>query len=219
MHTALLIRADLPEAARRAALHLHQEHGHDPTIESWLTATDSAGSRPLPAIPQTLVDRLRSDLVKQPQVIPSLVAAAKIQRQPLRVMLLRLALQQAMKQFEDPRVLAGLCQALGELALIAGDRDEARRWAYRGLRLSPMSAALALLLAEVGEDPAVGPPVVTVLERAAQANPTYPDLRAALIRNEFARGRSAHALARLRDWLERDPGNATAQSLQRELAA
>jgi hypothetical protein len=85
--------------------------------------------------------------------------------------------------------------------------------------VSPYTASLALVLAEVRDDPAVGPPARAALEAAAQAHPQYPDVQAALIRREQADGRLDDARRHLSLWLSRQPANPLARQVAQELAA
>ena len=85
---------------------------------------------------------------------------------------------------------------MAELALFVDDTDDARRWAHRGLRINPQSAPLALVLARTGDDPAFELRAVDVLNGAVAAHPTYPDLRAAMIRAGKVRRRPRRCVAR-----------------------
>jgi hypothetical protein len=118
----------------------------------------------------------------------------------------------------DRRTLM-ICQAMAQLALLADDADDARRWAHRGLRVDPYSASLALVLARITDDPAVGPPTHAILTAVAEAFPLYPDLQAALIRRDKAEGRDDDARRRLSLWLDRQPDHPLARQVQQELAA
>ena len=162
------------------------------------------------------VEQLAAALADSPQLIESLVAAQKIEPDQEAVALLRQAVAMVV---EDESHRAVGCQALAELALLADDPDDARRWAHRGLEVNPRSAALAMILGQLRDDPRDGPPAAVVLDDAHQAHPDYPDLRAALIRREFADGHTDQAHIRLRQWLSDEPEHPIAHRVHGELAA
>jgi hypothetical protein len=220
MHLALLLTAELPDTARRAALNLYHHHGQSTSVRAWLAAMQPPGLTELPAVPRATIDQLAGDLRARPAVIPALVAAQKLRPDLQQVSLLRQALDRAARDLSDnPQTAVPTCQALAELALLADDRDDARRWAHRGLRLDPYAVALALILAQVSDDPAVGPPAHQVLAQAADMFPNYPDLQAAAIRREHSDGNAAAARMRLEHWLARSPQHPAAKRLAEELAA
>ena len=220
LHVALLLASELPDSARRTALSLYHHHGHQGFVRSWLEAMQPPGFQELPAVPQATIEHLAAELVAQPQVIPGLVAAQRLEPDARQVHLLRSAIDRAARDLSAaPNSALVACQAMAELALLAKDGDDARRWAHRGLRLDPYAVRLALVLAQVSDDPAVGPPAQQVLGRAADAFPDYPDLQAAAIRRESADGADAAARLRLRRWLARSPDQPLAQRLAQEMAA
>jgi hypothetical protein len=103
--------------------------------------------------------------------------------------------------------------------MLSSDEDDARRWAHRGLKLNPYHAPLALVLSQIEDDAALGPPAVQVLAGVAAANPGWPDVRAALIRRELADGLAQRARHRLEQWLRDEPASTMARQLQKEIAA
>jgi len=100
-----------------------------------------------------------------------------------------------------------------------GDARDARRWAHRGRRIDAYHVKFALILGELEDDPAVGPPASAALDEALRAHPHYPDVRAALIRREFTDGQTVAARHRLQRWLDDQPEHPLALQLQEELAA
>jgi lipopolysaccharide biosynthesis regulator YciM len=216
---AMHISADAIDIASRRVAKLHDWFGQSPAVRAWLHLMDVPGVEELPAISGATVQRLAAELVNDPAVIPSLVAAQTIQTDASTLDALRQAMPRVARELSDPSDAVMVCRAAAELALLAMDKDDARRWAQRGLRINPMSAPLALALAAAGDDPAVGPPAVEVLRRAHEANPNYPDVRAALIRSEFASGQREAARQRLAQWEQQQPGQPLAAALRREMAA
>jgi hypothetical protein len=220
LHVALLLAADLPDTARRAALSLYHHHGHLASVRAWLATIQPPGFQELPVAPEATVEHLAAELVAQPQVIPALAAAQKLAPDSQHIYLLRRALGRAARDLlASPPSALPTCQALADLALLAQDPDDARRWAHRGLRLDPYAVSLALVLARVSDDPAVGPPAHQVLAHAADAFPEYPDLQAAAIRRAHQDGDENTARMRLQRWLERNPRQPAALTLAQELAA
>lgn len=198
---------------------LHREHGHEPAVMRWLRTLCERQVLALPAVSHATIDQLAGELLDNPDVIPSLVAGQRIERDGRTIGMLRGAITQMLRDIGDERSMLTACQALADLAMLAGDHDDARRWAHRGLRLDPYAAQLAIVLSRVKDEPAVGPPASSVLQGAINAHPKYPDLRAALIRREFAEGRIDVAKRRLQQWLQREPNQPLAIRLQHELAA
>jgi len=118
-------------------------------------------------------------MVDEPTLIGELVAAVK--RRPGTGALTRLgdAIRIAAKGLDPEASGVAVCHALAELAWLAGDDEQTRQMAHAGLRLDPHFAPLALLLARVPDDLAVGEPVKVVLKRIARRRDT-PELRAAM---------------------------------------
>ena len=220
MQACCLMTTELTESARQCVLALHHAHGHLAHIGRWIRATQLPGAAESQSLPDAQVEHLAEELALRPDLLPSLVAAQRVGADAMSLLLLRQAvLRLAPKLREDDERMAMVCQALADLALLSDDADDARRWAYRGLRLRPYSASLALVLSRVEDDPAVGPPASEVLRKAYEANPNYPDVRAALIRTENARGDTDLAKRRLEQWLHEQPDHPLARQVEREIAA
>lgn len=217
--TALDIVNGPSESASSSLQHLNAAAGHEPSVRAWLAAIHPRGCLDAPALTEAAIDHLACELLVNIDVVASLVAGQKIENNADTIRLLRLALSRALRDIDDERHQLAACQAMAELAMLAGDHDDARRWAHRGLRLLPYCASLALVLARIKDDAMVGPPAAAVLAEAVNAHPKYPDLRAALIRRDFAEGRADVARRRLQQWLRREPNHAVARRLKEELAA
>lgn len=219
----LLVDAEMPESAGRALLRLFHDHGDDPSVAAWVRALEFPGTADLPAVPDAQIERLAGELLADPTLIPTLVATQKIRPVTSDLTLLRQGiarmLQAAGENAAATLDLAIIHQALAELALLAHDADDARRWAHRGLRINPFSAALALVVAQLADDETLGPTAQRVLTGAIAANPRYPDLRAALIRRQQREGRTQDARLFLEDWLASQPGHPLALQIKREIAA
>ncbi len=209
----------MPESARQFAAELFAQHGHDPAIGPFLRALQPTGMEEIPPVCEAQADHLAGELLTRPELLNTLVVAQRLAPQAEDIALLRRAGQRMAPEVNTGRKGLALCQGMAELALLAGDADDARRWAHRGLKIDPYCAALALVLNQVEDDPAVGPSAAEVLAQAARANPDYPDVLTALIRRTQAAGRSADAQAHLKAWLQRDPANPAADHLRQELAA
>ncbi|MCX5660309.1 MAG: hypothetical protein NTW19_11390 [Planctomycetota bacterium] len=220
---ALFVAGDLPDSARQSLLQLFHHRGDDPGIAAWIRALELPGTADLPAVPDAQIERLAAELLSDPEVIPTLVAAQKVRAVTTDLTLLRQAIArmlQAPQNAPHPALdLPTIYQALAELAMLAHDADDARRWAHRGLRINPYSAALALVVSQVDDDETLGPPAQHVLAGAIAANPRYADLRAALIRRQRREGKDDEARLFLADWLGDQPDHPLALQLQRELAA
>lgn len=220
MQACCLVTSELTESARQSLLALHHAHGHDARIGRWIRATQLPGTTESQSLPDAQVEHLAEELALRPDLLPSLVAAQRVSADAMSLLLLRQAvLRLAPNLREDDERMVMVCQALADLALLSDDADDARRWAYRGLRLRPYSASLALVLSRVEDDPAVGPSASEVLRKAYEANPNYPDVRAALIRTENARGDADVARRRLEQWLREQPDHPLARQVEREIAA
>jgi lipopolysaccharide biosynthesis regulator YciM len=219
LHISVLVQAGLLDTARRLVRLLHDGHGHHPAVAQWIAALDLFGKGAANGVSHAEVEHLAAELIEAPQVIPSLVAAAMIEPRREDIDLLRSAIQRIAADAADDRQVIVICQAMAQLAMLALDRDDARRWAHRGLKLDPYNATLALVLGEVSDDLNVGPAAADVLRRVATAHPTYPDVRASLIRREHSDGRPEAARIKLAQWLEQDPANPHALDMVRELAA
>jgi hypothetical protein len=226
-----LVMLDLTDAAARLAQRLLdqpsvQTHGRD-DARDWLVTLQLADAHIRAAQGQHRL--LARELRERLEVLPALVAAQQLTPHRDQIEQLREAVRWLDHDADFSLEASGqglaVCQAMAQLALLAQDADDARAWAHRGLKLEPMSAALALVLAQVGDDaaghsePAAAPSALAVLERVAQAHPDYRDIKAALIRRAFAEGHNDQAHQRLTDWLHHDPLDPTARQLQQDLAA
>ncbi len=217
---SILTACGLRKEATRLVRRFYDAHGDNPQIAEWLRIMRVPGMRHLPAVPDAAVEHLASELISDPDVIPSIIFAFRHKPRSRDITLLRHAIARIAKEFEtDSERMVMVCQAMADLAVLLGDDDDARRWAYRGLKLDPYSASLALILSRVTDDEAMGPPARTVLQRVSHRWPMYPDIRAALIRRERVDGRIDSARARLATWLQNDPNSPIARQLEKELAA
>ena len=215
----LLVDADLEDTASRLLHQLHADLGRDAAVADWLRLTRMPGAAQLTALCEATVDHLAAELLCRPQVIPSLVVAQRIEPDATSIALLREAIgRMALHVFDQDRKLM-ICQAMSTLSQLAGDASDALRWARHGLQLNPYSAALALALAEIANDPATVADAGVALQRACAAHPDYPDVRRALILSEHQQGNTQAARLELEQWLEREPGHALATRLAEELAA
>ncbi len=117
-----------------------------PAVSAWLTAMGlpcvDASAEP----PDALVEQLALELLACESVIASLEAAARYDRSQPRALLLLRALESAFDRLEAP---GSACEAMARLALTLDDTATARRWIDAGLRINPLSAPLAILLAEL----------------------------------------------------------------------
>lgn len=219
MLVGLLLAQGLDDAAGRLAVGLRRMAG-DEAIAEWADLLRLAETHeedrvdPLESDAATLAVQLRA----QPTLIPTLAYAQKLEPRAERIALLRAALLAVEPELCFGEHHSAISLALAELAELAEDHADARRWAERGLMIDPYNAALALVLDRCSGDPAAAAQAGEVLARVTERLP-YPDLRAALIRREFATGQRESARDRLRLWLERDPACPMAQRTQRELAA
>lgn len=223
---SVLVKLDLSESASRLVHQLQAgPQSHRDGLKRWLEVMDAPGVAALPTHAQEHIRSLADELIRRPRVVPSLVAAHKIAAQNNAasmddVSLLRLALEHATRIWaNDEEQMLIACQGLAELAMIAGDADDARRWAHRGLRINPYNAVLSLVLSKISDDPAVGPPAAFMLQNAVAAHPRYADLRLALIHRLMANGATDAARAQINDWMIHDPANPHARRLLEEVAA
>ncbi|MHB1158157.1 MAG: tetratricopeptide repeat protein [Phycisphaerales bacterium] len=188
----------LRDTARQfAAVMAHRLPHHEPTRA--FQRLMGLGDRVPTLVPVEMIDQLAAELLDQPDVIASLVAAQKCRMQSQRVELLRRALARIVDDL--PQSLDAVV-ALAELSLLADDADDARRWAQRGLRADPYHAKLALILDDAerrapapisskprqsesfpGASAALGSSEARpALRRVADRYPDYRDVRAALAR-------------------------------------
>lgn|GEM_PF-1085965 len=198
---------------------LHRNHGHEPSVMRWLQMFQVAANDQPSSISESTINQLAGELLEHLEAIPSLVAAQKLSPDVQTISMLRGAMVQMERDVDEDRTMLTLCQALADLAMLANDGEDARRWAHRGLHIDPYAAPLAIILSKVQDDPAIGPPASSILKAAVNAHPKYPDLRAALIRREASEGRVEVAKRRLHQWLQREPNQSMALRLQQELSA
>jgi hypothetical protein len=163
--------------------------------------------------------RLAGKLVGRPQVIPALVAAQHLKPQPQSIALLRQALTLMLRDAAPPQLELTIAQALAELALLAGDHADARRWAVQGLKIEPYRVSLVLLLARIADEAWGVMPSDEALTVVAAQHPDYPDVQATLIRRFRAKGQTDDARNHLDWWLAHSPDNPHARRVAQELAA
>lgn len=216
---SLLIQDGYHDAAKRQAWHYHHHQGHHHDTALWLQAMEVPGQPVTQELPQSVVDSLAMQLLDHWRLLATLVAAQRISPDPQQIRLLRAAGLRCHRDMNEQRAGYHLCLAMADLAMLVHDGDDARRWAYRGLKLEPYSAELALILGQLEDDPSFGPSAADVLAQAVEAHPKYPDLKAALIRREMALGKTQEARRRLQQWIEQEPSHPVAMRLVREIAA
>lgn len=211
---------DMPEASGKHLRRLHARFGHLSYVAQWIESLKHHGSSNLPDQSDAIINHLARELSDQPHLLGSLTCAMKAQpneqhiavlRQAGNLMIHRIALSIDLE--------TELCRALSELALLADDDADARRWAHRGLKTNPLAADLAIVLSKVDDHVHMGPPARDVLAKINEVKPTYPDVHAALIRREFFDGDTKAARMRLSNWLKNEPTNPTALTLRKELVA
>jgi len=216
---SLFVTAGYQEAARHLLGQLHRDLGCNRRVIDWIRLLQMPGSTALPPVSESTADELGVQLLRQPQVIPALVAAQRIDPDEHEIALLRQSLDRIARDVFDDEQTMMLCTAQAQLAMLAGDGDDARRWAHRGLRMNPYAATLSLVLADLSDDEALGPPAGDVLRRVNEKHPDYPDVRSALIRREYRDGQTSVARMRLQQWLDSEPQSPHAGELAREIAA
>lgn len=214
----LLVAAELNDAASRVLHLLHHDAGHQRSVRDWVRFMQMPGSSSL-GESDAKVDQLAADLFERPTVIPSLVAAQRIAPRPAQIDLIRQALSRVWRSVDNDELRMTVIKAQAQLAVLVDAESDARRWAHRGLKINPYNAELALVLAQVSDDHAIGEPATLVLDRVSHAHPTYPDVRRALIEVEYSQGQTAAAEARLKLWLRHEPDHPVANDLARKMAA
>ncbi len=170
---------DLPDATQQAASQLGLWFAHRRPVQPLLASLSLRKPSRQASAPIEMVSQLAGELLRDPELIPTLVVAQRCRPNPARIDLLRRALARAVGDLGDP---APAYEALAELSQLAGDEQMARHWAVRGLKHHPYSATLALLLdrfdcPEQGDDAQVIKALRHVLKRH-----DYPDVREALMR-------------------------------------
>ncbi|MEM1445301.1 MAG: hypothetical protein AAGF84_04545 [Planctomycetota bacterium] len=162
---------------------LHHQHGHEPSVSRWLAVSDAPGVSELPDTMHAKATQLAEELALRFDLIPTLVFAQKTRPATARMSLLRSALLRLVgPNANNAGRQLTLCRALAQLAQLAGDEDEARRWAHRGLELDPYCVTLAMILSWVPDDAHTGQPAADVLARVHAEHPNYPDIAEALER-------------------------------------
>ncbi len=143
-----LERGDAAEASRWAdrLRSLAMNWTDRPVISGWLNSLGLEPGDVAAEPPDALVEQLALELLACESAIVSLAAAARYDRSRPRALLLMRALESAFDRLEAP---APACEAMARLALTLGDTASARRWIDTGLKLNPLCAPLAILLAEL----------------------------------------------------------------------
>jgi tetratricopeptide (TPR) repeat protein len=212
----LEVRENLPASAHKAAGYLAHAFIDEAFSARFLASLRLTPRQAATHAPPEMVEQLAAQLLHKPGVIATLVAAQKLEPNAGRIELLRRALGRIAESAADGLAVA---EAMAELAELAGDVQEARRWAKRGLRLAPFSASLALLLDRVGSGSPIEQDIQSLdaLRKAAKARPSYADVRSALIRRYQAAG--YHRLARraAERWIAEQPEHPLARAAWAEL--
>lgn len=216
LQVLLDVQEDLPISTHRAAGYLAHAFIDETFSARFLSGMDLAQRNGAVSAPIEMIEQLAVQLAHRPGVIPTLIAAQKHQPAAGRIDMLRRALQRIADEVEDR---ARVAEALAELAELAGDIDDARRWARRGLRLAPYSVALALLLDRIGSGLRAEDDLQSLdaLRKAAAARPSYADVRRALIRRYQAAGFDKLARRAAERWLAEQPDNPQARAAFQEL--
>jgi len=216
---AVLAAADLKDAAAHILRQLHDDLGHKESVVDWLRLMQMPGTSQLPPLSCATVDHLAAELLYQPELIPSLVHAQRLDPDAEAVAMLYQAVARlALHDFDEAGKLM-ICQAMAQLSRLVGEKEDARRWARHGLKVNPYSASLAMELSDASDDKALQPDAAEVLKLACRAHPEYPDLHRALILCEHRQGNTQSARVQLARWLERQPDHPIAVKLAEELAA
>jgi hypothetical protein len=125
--------------------------GATASIDLMLRSLGMDGVRPDVEPTPEQVNALAMELITYEPAIATLTEAQCRRTDVPTVRLLHRAIEQALPDLRDP---AAAHHALARLAILEGDREAALRFARRGLDENPMSAALSLVLHELGEPPA-----------------------------------------------------------------
>jgi len=106
---------------------------------------------------------LAMELITFEPAITTLTEAQRRRPHLPTALLLTRAIQQALPDLSDQ---SSALHAMARLSVLLGDYEAARSWAGKGLAANPMSAALVLLVNELGEGPTPPDPsgVVSVFE-------------------------------------------------------
>lgn len=223
LRVTLLVAADRIDEARDAAELLLLRHGHRPEVVQWLKMMNVPGLH-LPgatvwADDCRKVDMLAGELAEHSHIIASLVVAQKLSGETERITLLRDALMRVPVDENDTKLRLTIIEGVAELSETLGESLTARTWAQRGLEIDPYYAPLALLKSRTDSAWDESRGSLDLLKATAEAHPTYRDVRAALIRREFAMGYFEPARARLAQWEKKEPTHPVVESLRLELAA
>jgi len=215
---SILVGLNRIEEATELGRAYHRAFGHE--AAKWLRDMAVPEAHRLHWSQEQPVDELAHGLAQNPKAIQSLVSAQHYRKDLPTISLLRKAIRRIVPLFEnDVRQMTMVCRAMAELAFMAGDQEQARRWAHRGLEEDPYCAPLALLINRLRDEGDSALPAKSVLACVAQQYPQYPDIQTALIRRENDEGQTDAARERLARWLEREPYSPNALQLQQDLAA
>ncbi len=189
---------DLPLAARRAAHILLRRFARHEHASRFLVGLGLADQLDESALPIEMIDQLAGELLEKPEVIRSLAVAQQCRPERLHIELLRRAIGRIVDQLPQP---IEALESLAMLAELAGDMDEARRWAQRGLSIAPMNATLALIQEHATVATEEATQATDDLRRVADAFPQYPDVQRAMVLHYHRLGMKASAQRVLRRWL------------------
>ncbi|TDJ57542.1 MAG: hypothetical protein E2O40_02740 [Planctomycetota bacterium] len=134
---------------------------------------------PLDAEPTTdQANALAMELITFEPAITTLTEAQQRRPHLPTVFLLVRAIEQALPDLSDR---SSAMHAMARLSVLLGEYDAARSWAQQGLAANPMSAALVLLVKELGGSPTPPDPsgVVSVLEPTRDTDASNRARRAA----------------------------------------
>ncbi len=148
-------------------------------------------ARPREAGDVSQATRLADDLACREHLLPSLVAALRMDPRPEMIARLRLAVDRLAAGRRRRDLGAGLCLAAAELALLDGDRSSARRWAMRVSRIEPGNALAAKLLLRTAANRRQQRLADAALAASLAAHPEYRDLQALARRSHMARRQAA----------------------------
>jgi len=188
-------------------------------VVDWLEAFEAPGLADLPPISEAAVLKLEEELAMQPALIDSLVFALQSEPDVQQIELLRRAGMRLVKRELEPEHVLAWHRGLALLAELAGNAQDARRWAQLALQGDPYNAQMALLLGRFDSDPSQASDADQALRRVARKHRDYPDVCESLIRRQQAQGKKRSAAKRLAAWLARQPESARAKQLGKELAA
>jgi len=204
---------------QRIAARLRLRHGHDPMSRRFLKTQHATRTEDDAQPTVEMIDELAPQLADQPRLISTLLAAQRLSPRPGRIELLRRAIGRIVDEIDQPLIAI---EAMAELAMLADDADDARRWARRGLRSRPYSVRLALLMDDLPDESnseMVTVQSTTVLRQVADDHPEYADVQRRLVLRYEGRGLRTLARRRLRRWMRRSPDHPLAIQTQKDLAA